>query len=84
MHVLVLTNDDPIKKEQSCKRGTVGASGTGGIEIILAVLEPFSLAYGFETNGLSLKEKIHAEHYHCLKVFHVILGKGLGGSYGGH
>ena len=43
-------------KEQSCKRGTVGASGAGGIEMILAVLGPFLLAYGFGTNGLSLKE----------------------------
>ena len=57
----------------------VDVSGAGGIEIILAVLGPFSLACGFGTNGLSLKEKIHAEHCHCPKVF---LGV-LGGSYGG-
>ena len=57
MHVLVLTKADPIMKEQSCKRGMVGASGAGGIEMILAVLGPFSLACGFRTNGLSLKEK---------------------------
>ena len=77
--MLVLTKADPITKERSCKRGTVGASGAGGIEMILAVLGPFSLACGFGTNGLSLKEKIHTEHCHCLKVF---LGV-LGGSYGG-
>ena len=47
--------------------------------MILAVLGPFSLACGFGTNGLSLKEKIHAEHCHRPKVF---LGV-LGGSYGG-
>ena len=47
--------------------------------MILAVLGPFSLACGFGTNGLSLKEKIHAEHCHRPKVFLGILG----GSYGG-
>ena len=66
-------------KEQRCKRGTVDARGAGGIEMILAVLGPVSLACGFGTNGLSLKEKIHAEHCHRPKVF---LGV-LGGSYGG-
>ena len=66
-------------KEQRCKRGTVDARGAGGIEMILAVLGPVSLACGFGTNGLSLKEKIHAEHCHRPKVFLGILG----GSYGG-
>ena len=83
MHVLVLTNADPITKERSCKQGTVDASGANGIEIILLVLGPFSLACGFGTNSLSLKEKIHAEHSHRPKVFLVILGKVLGGSYDG-
>ena len=57
----------------------VDASGAGGIEMILAVLGPFSLACRFGTNGLSLKEKIHAEHCHRPKVFLDILG----GSYDG-
>ena len=47
--------------------------------MILAVLRPFLLACGFGTNGLSLKEKINAEHFHRPKVF---LGV-LGGSYDG-
>ena len=47
--------------------------------MILTVLGPFLLACEFGTNGLSLKEKIHAEHCHRLMVF---LGV-LGGSYGG-
>ena len=80
--VLVPMEADPITKKRGCKRSTangVRARGTGGIEMILAVFGPVSLAYGFGTNGLSLKEKIHAEHCHRLKVF---LGV-LGGSYGG-
>ena len=76
-YVLILTKADPITKKKSCKRGTVGANGIGGIKIILAVLGSFSLAYRFGTNGLSLKEKIHTEHCHCPKVF---LGV-FGGSY---
>ena len=55
----------------------VDASSAGGIEMILAVLGLFSLACGFGTNGLSLKEKIHAEHCHRPKVFFNVLG----GSY---
>ena len=47
--------------------------------MILAVLGPFSLAYGFRTTGSSLKGKIHAEHCHRPKVFFGVLG----GSYGG-
>ena len=57
----------------------VDASGASGIEMILAVLAPFSLAYGFETNSLSLKKKIHAEYCHRPNVFFGVLG----GSYGG-
>ena len=57
----------------------VDASGAGVIKMILAVLGPFLLACGFGTNGLSLKEKIYAEHCHRPKVFFGILG----GSYGG-
>ena len=34
---LVPTKADPTTKKQSCKRGMVGASGAGGIEMILAV-----------------------------------------------
>ena len=41
-------------KEQSCKRGTVGACGAGGIKIIFVVC-------GFGTTGLSLEEQVHAE-----------------------
>ena len=37
--MLVLTKADPIAKEQSCKQGTVGAKGAGGIDMILAPLE---------------------------------------------
>ena len=79
MHVLVLTKADSITKEQSCKQGMVGASDAGSIEIILIVLRLFWLTCKFGTNGLSLKEKIHAERYHCPKVFLGILG----GSYDG-
>ena len=64
-------------KKQSCKRGTVDTSGAGGIEMILAILEPFLLAYKFGTTGLSLKEKIYVEHCHRPKAFLGILG----GSY---
>ena len=80
MHVLVLTKASPITKERSCKRGTVGASGTGGIEIILAVLGLFSLACEFGTTNLSLNEKIHAEHCHHPKIFLAVLG----GNYDRH
>ena len=73
------TKADPITKKQSCKQGTVVASIAGVIEMILAVLGLFLLACELRTNGLSLKEKIYAEHCHCLKVFLGILG----GSYGG-
>ena len=65
----------PTKANPIIKR----TKGAGGIEIILAVLWPFSLTCGFGTTGLSLKEKIHANHCHRPKVF---LGV-LGGSYGG-
>ena len=41
-------------KEQSCKRGAVGARSAGGIKIIL-------VACGFGTTGLSLEEQVHAE-----------------------
>ena len=37
--MLVPAKADPITKERSCKRGTVGASGAGGINMILALLE---------------------------------------------
>ena len=79
--MLVLTKADLITKKQSCKRGTVGVSGAGGIEMILAVLGPFSLAYGFGTNGLSLKEKIHAGHCYRLKIFFGVLGESYGGDW---
>ena len=69
MLVLVPMKADPITKE---------IKGVGGIEMILAVFGPFSLACGFGTTGLSLKGKIHAENCHRPKVF---LGV-LGGSYG--
>ena len=36
--VLVPTKVDPTMKERSCKRGTVGAGGAGGSEMILALL----------------------------------------------
>ena len=36
--VLVPTKANPITKERSCKQRTVGASGAGGIEMILALL----------------------------------------------
>ena len=68
--MLAPTKADPITKE---------TKGAGGIKIILAVLWPFSLTCGFGTTGLSLKEKIHAEHCHRPKVFLDVLG----GSYGG-
>ena len=35
---MVPTKADPIMKERSCNRGTVGVSGAGGIEIILVLL----------------------------------------------
>ena len=57
----------------------VDANGAGGIVMILAVLRPFLLAYGFGTNDLNLKEKIHTEHCHHPKVFYGVLG----GSYSG-
>ena len=37
--VLMPTKVDHIAKEQSCKRGAVGAKGTGSINMILALLE---------------------------------------------
>ena len=37
--MLVPTKADPITNEQSCKRGTVGTSGAGGINMILALFE---------------------------------------------
>ena len=49
--------------------------------MILAVLGPFLLACGFGTTGLSLKGKIHAEHYHRPKVFLGILGRSYGGDW---
>ena len=79
MLVLMPTKADPITKEQSCKWGTVGASGAGGIEMILAILGPFLLACAFGTIGLSLEEQVHAEHSHHLEGFLSVLG----GSYGG-
>ena len=59
----------------------VDANGAGGIEIILAVLGPFMLACGFGTNGLSLKEKIHADHCHRPKVLFGVLGGNYGGDW---
>ena len=76
-YALVPTKADSIMKKQSYKQGTVDASSAGGIKIIFAVLGPFSLACRFETTGLSLKEKIYAEHYYRPKVFDDVLG----GSY---
>ena len=77
-YALVATKADPITKEQSCKRGTVDASSAGGIKMIFVVLGPFSLACGFGTTGLSLKDKIHAKHCPRPNVFLVVLD----GSYG--
>ena len=57
----------------------VDASGASDIEMILAILRPFLLACAFRTIGLSLKEKLYVEHYHCPKVFFGVPG----GSYGG-
>ena len=37
--MLVPTKANPITREQSYKRGTVGASGAGGINMIHALLE---------------------------------------------
>ena len=37
--VLIPTNSDPTTKEQSRKRGTVGANGADGIDMILTLLE---------------------------------------------
>ena len=48
--------------------------------MILVVLGPFSLACGFGTTGLSLKEKIHAEQCHCPKVFLDVLGEAMVGT----
>ena len=39
MLILVLAKADLITKGQSCKRGTVGASGASGINMIFALLE---------------------------------------------
>ena len=72
------TDANPTTKEQSCRRGTVGASGASGIEMILVVLGAFSLACGCGTTGLSLEEQIHAEHCHRLKVFLGVLGGSCG------
>ena len=54
--MLAPTKADPTAKERSCKRSTVDAIGAVGVEMILAVLGPFSLACGFGTTGLSLGE----------------------------
>ena len=78
MYVFVLTKANLITKEQSCKWSTVDANGADSIEMILAALGPFLLVYRFRTNGLSLKEKIHAEHCHYLKIFLSVLGKTYG------
>ena len=64
--------------EQSYRWGTVEAHGADSIKMILAVLWLFSLAYGFETTGLSLKEKIHTKHCHHPKVFLGIFGRNYG------
>ena len=77
--VLMPTKANPITKEQNCKRGTVGASGAGGIEMIPAVLGSFSLACAFGTTGLSLEEQVNAEYCHHPEGFLSVLG----GSYGG-
>ena len=37
--VLISTKADLIAKEQSCKQGTVGDKGAGGINMILTILE---------------------------------------------
>ena len=58
----------------------VDASDASNIKMIFAVLGPFSLACRFETTGLSLKKKIHAEYCYCPKVFLDMLG----GSYSGN
>ena len=39
MLVLMPTNTDPTTKKQSRKRGTVGANGVDGIDMILTLLE---------------------------------------------
>ena len=62
----------------------VDVSGARGIEMIFAVLGPFSLACGFGTNGLSLKEKIYAEHCHRPKIFFGVLGGSYGGDWTSH
>ena len=56
MFVLVPIKADPITKKRSCKQGTIGASGAGGIVMISALLgglrvwddwlEPASLGTG--------------------------------------
>ena len=56
----------------------VGASSADGIEMIFAVLGPFLLACRLRTTGLSLKGKIHTEHWYRPKVFLSVLD----GSYG--
>ena len=52
-------------KEQSCKRGTVGARGASGIKIILTLLGDLRVWDGW----LQLGERIHAELCHRSSVY---------------
>lgn len=77
--ILIPIKANLITKKESCRQDTVGASGTGNIEMIFAVLGVFLLTYEFGRTGLSLEEKIYIKYCHYLKIFFGVLGKSYDG-----
>ena len=72
--MLVPTKADPTAKERSCKRGVVGAKGSGGIDMILALLEGLLGGLRVRDDGLEPGGTNLCRTCHCLKVFLGVLG----------